>query len=99
MGSTWGKCQSQDPRQRRYPTRPATFDLRRQAAGRWQDLVRLQHPEGVHPHLVLRLRGGGKKRKKKNYTTPKKIKHKHTKVKLATLRFYKVEENGKINRL
>merc|ERR1712002_230215 len=50
-------------------------------------------------HLVLRLRGGGKKRKKKNYTTPKKIKHKHTKVKLATLRFYKVEENGKINRL
>merc|ERR1712096_36850 len=31
-------------------------------------------------HLVLRLRGGGKKRKKKNYTTPKKIKHKHTKV-------------------
>merc|ERR1712096_514515 len=44
-------------------------------------------------HLVLRLRGGGKK---KNYTTPKKIKHKHTKVKLATLRFYKVEENGKI---
>merc|ERR1712107_31958 len=28
-------------------------------------------------HLVLRLRGGAKKRKKKNYTTPKKIKHKH----------------------
>merc|ERR1719336_2264643 len=33
-------------------------------------------------HLVLRLRGGAKKRKKKNYTTPKKIKHKHRKVKL-----------------
>merc|ERR1712096_482889 len=48
-------------------------------------------------HLVLRLRGGGKKRKKKNYTTPKKMKHKHTKVKLATLRLYKVEEG--INRL
>ena len=31
-------------------------------------------------HLVLRLRGGGKKRKKKNYTTPKKIKHKHKSV-------------------
>merc|ERR1739842_127553 len=45
-------------------------------------------------HLVLRLRGGGKKRKKKNSTTPKKIKDK-----LATLRYYKVEENGKINRL
>merc|ERR1712179_869886 len=41
-------------------------------------------------HLVLRLRGGGKKRKKKNYTTPKKIKHKHVKVKLATLKYYKV---------
>ena len=31
-------------------------------------------------HLVLRLRGGAKKRKKKNYTTPKKIKHKRKKV-------------------
>lgn len=41
-------------------------------------------------HLVLRLRGGAKKRKKKNYTTPKKIKHKHKKVKLAMLKFYKV---------
>jgi len=50
-------------------------------------------------HLVLRLRGGGKKRKKKNYTTPKKIKHKKKKVKLAVLKFYKVEENGKIIRL
>ena len=50
-------------------------------------------------HLVLRLRGGGKKRKKKNYTTPKKIKHKKKKVKLAVLKFYKVDENGKITRL
>merc|ERR1712107_605303 len=50
-------------------------------------------------HLVLRLRGGGKKRKKKNYTTPKKIKHKHRKVKLAVLKYYKVDDNGKINRL
>lgn len=41
-------------------------------------------------HLVLRLRGGAKKRKKKNYTTPKKIKHKHKKVKLAVLKYYKV---------
>merc|ERR1712136_230666 len=49
-------------------------------------------------HLVLRLRGG-KKRKKKNYTTPKKIKHKHQKVKLATLKYYKVDDNGKITRL
>jgi len=50
-------------------------------------------------HLVLRLRGGAKKRKKKNYTTPKKATHKHKKVKLAVLKFYKVDENGKINRL
>jgi len=31
-------------------------------------------------HLVLELRGGGKKRKKKTYTKPKKIKHKKKKV-------------------
>jgi len=50
-------------------------------------------------HLVLRLRGGGKKRKKKNYTTPKKIKHKHKKVKLSVLKYYRVDDNGKIDRL
>ncbi len=49
-------------------------------------------------HLVLRLRGGGKKRKKKVYTTPKKIKHKRKKVKLAILRYYKVD-GGKVTRL
>merc|ERR1712013_139704 len=47
-------------------------------------------------HLVLRLRGGGKKRKKKNYTTPKKVAHKNKKVKLAVLKYYKVDDNGKI---
>lgn len=50
-------------------------------------------------HLVLRLRGGGKKRKKKVYTTPKKIKHKKKKVKLAVLKYYKVDENGKVTHL
>ncbi|XP_066257026.1 ubiquitin-ribosomal protein eS31 fusion protein [Euwallacea similis] len=50
-------------------------------------------------HLLLRLQGGAKKRKKKNYSTPKKIKHKKKKVKLAILKFYKVDENGKIHRL
>ena len=49
-------------------------------------------------HLVLRLRGGGKKRKKKTYTKPKKIKAKHKTVKLATLKFYKVDENGVVTR-
>ena len=41
-------------------------------------------------HLVLRLRGGGKKRKKKTYTKPKRVPHVHKKVKLAVLKFYKV---------
>lgn len=50
-------------------------------------------------HLVLRLRGGAKKRKKKNYTTPKKNKHKKKKVKLPVLKFYKVSDDGKVERL
>ncbi|XP_048654396.1 ubiquitin-40S ribosomal protein S27a-like [Marmota marmota marmota] len=52
-------------------------------------------------HQVLRLRGGAKKkkRKKKSYTTPKKNKHKRKKVKLAVLKYYKVDENGKISSL
>eukprot|EP00178_Gracilaria_changii_P008337 TRINITY_DN2547_c0_g3_i2.p1 TRINITY_DN2547_c0_g3~~TRINITY_DN2547_c0_g3_i2.p1 ORF type:complete len:172 (+),score=32.93 TRINITY_DN2547_c0_g3_i2:46-516(+) len=50
-------------------------------------------------HLVLRLRGGGKKRKKKTYTKPKKVKHVHKAVKLAVLKFYRVDDNGKVQRL
>merc|ERR1711939_306485 len=50
-------------------------------------------------HLVLRLRGGAKKRKKKVYTPPKKIKHKRKKTKLAVLKYYKVDGDGKIERL
>ena len=50
-------------------------------------------------HLVLRLRGGAKKRKKKVYTTPKKIKHKRKKTKLSVLKYYKVDGDGKIERL
>merc|ERR1712210_275915 len=50
-------------------------------------------------HLLMGLRGGAKKRKKKNYNTPKKIKHKRKKVKLAVTKYYKVDENGKITRL
>ncbi|ORY65623.1 ubiquitin-related domain-containing protein [Leucosporidium creatinivorum] len=50
-------------------------------------------------HLVLRLRGGGKKRKKKTYTTPKKIKHVRKKTKMAILKYYKVDSDGKIKRL
>ena len=47
-------------------------------------------------HLVLRLRGGGKKRKKKTYTKPKKVKHTHESVKLATLKIYKIDEEGNV---
>ncbi|GAA6060346.1 hypothetical protein JCM10212_004530 [Sporobolomyces blumeae] len=49
--------------------------------------------------LTLRLCGGGKKRKKKTYTTPKKIKHKRKPVKMAILKYYRVDSDGKIKRL
>ena len=51
-------------------------------------------------HLVLSLDGGAKKRKKKVYTTPKVIPHKHKTVKLAVLKFYKVDDaTNKVTRL
>ena len=50
-------------------------------------------------HLVLRLRGGGKKRKKKTYTKPKKIKKVHKTFKLAALKFYSVSDDGKVKLL
>jgi len=50
-------------------------------------------------HVVCSLLGGGKKKKKKkNFAKPKVIKHKHKKIKLAVLKYYKVEDN-KITRL
>jgi small subunit ribosomal protein S27Ae len=49
-------------------------------------------------HLVLSLDGGVKKRKKKVYTKPKKIKSKPKKTKLATLKFYNVDDEGKVQR-
>merc|ERR1712046_302327 len=50
-------------------------------------------------HLCLELAGGAKKRKKKTYTKPKKLKHKRKKVKLAVLKFYKVDSSDKVSRL
>lgn len=50
-------------------------------------------------HVSLALLGGGKKRKKKTYTKPKKQKHKKKKVKLAVLKFYKVDGTDKVTRL
>merc|ERR1712086_1243695 len=41
----------------------------------------------------------GKKRKKKTYTKPKKIKRKKKNVKLAILKCYKVDDDGKVTRL
>merc|ERR1719163_1967195 len=49
--------------------------------------------------LTCGLDGGAKKRKKKVYTKPKKIPHKHKKVKLAVLKFYKVDGKDKVQRL
>ena len=40
--------------------------------------------------MVLSRLLGGKKRTKKVYTPPKKIKHKRKKVKLSVLKFYEV---------
>ncbi len=50
-------------------------------------------------HLVLRLRGGGKKRKKKVYTKPKKVKRVHKTIPLQSLKYYRVESDGKVTRL
>mmetsp|Transcript_6819 Transcript_6819/g.9825 ORF Transcript_6819/g.9825 Transcript_6819/m.9825 type:complete len:154 (+) Transcript_6819:158-619(+) len=50
-------------------------------------------------HLVLRLRGGGKKRKKKQYSKPKKVKRVNKTISLQTLKYYRVEDGGKVVRL
>nr|XP_020139678.1 polyubiquitin-like [Microcebus murinus] len=47
-------------------------------------------------HFMLRFHGGAKKGKK-SYTTLKNNKHKRKKVMLAVLKYYKVDENGKIS--
>jgi ubiquitin len=49
--------------------------------------------------VMLETVGGmAKKRKKKTYTKPKKGKHHHKNVKLAVLKFYQVDEDGKVSR-
>jgi ubiquitin len=49
--------------------------------------------------LTLRLLGGKKKRKKKVYTKPKKIGHKHKKRPKALLEYFNVDTTGKISKL
>ena len=48
---------------------------------------------------LVALDGGKRKRKKKVYTKPKKIAHKHKKRSLALLEYYNVEASGKIKKL
>lgn len=55
--------------------------------------------EAATLNVLGRLLGGAKKRKKKTYTKPKKQKHKHKKIKLRVLKFYKVDDSGKVQRL
>lgn len=50
----------------------------------------------VSVHMSL---DGGKKRKKKVHTTPKKIPHKHKKRPKALLDYFSVEPSGKVKRL
>lgn len=49
--------------------------------------------------IVMRLLGGKKKRKKKVYTKPKKIAHKHKKRPKALLEYFSVDNTGKISKL
>ena len=50
-------------------------------------------------NMVLSLCGGKKKRKKKVYTKPKKIGHKHKKRPKAILEYFNVDNTGKITKL
>ncbi len=43
--------------------------------------------------------GKKKKKKKKNFQKPKRIPHKHKKVKMAVLKYFNVDKSGKVTKL
>ena len=48
----------------------------------------------------LKMLGGKKKKKKKkNFQKPKRIPHKHKKIKMAVLKYFNVDSNGKVSKL
>merc|ERR1711998_496281 len=77
----------------------AASHFRWQAARGWPHSFGLQHPEGVDSSLGACAPRRRQEAQEETYTKPKKIKHKKKKVKLAVLKYYKVDENGKITRL
>ena len=49
--------------------------------------------------MTLRLCGGKKKKKKRVYTKPKKIPHRHENKPMRVLSYFEVDKNGKIEKL
>ena len=62
-----------------------------------QTLAELEIGSGSTLYMTLALEGG-KKGKKKVYTTKKKNKHKHQKVSLQALQYYSVDGQGNVSR-
>lgn len=60
--------------------------------------VELKIAMTVNAHVSL---DGGKKKKKKkkNFQKPKRIPHKHKKVKMAVLNYFNVDKSGKVTKL
>merc|ERR1712146_408088 len=94
-----GASEAEDPGQGGHPAGSTAPHLCGQAARGWPHPRRYNIQKESTLHLVLRLRGGGKKRKKKVFTNPKKPKRVPKKVKLSILQYYKVEDGGKVTRL